>query len=96
MTYIPNMSKDHFTVKNSLLWKDKGINWDRKEQGHIFTSLWLTLMMSPKYLMAGLNRSCMSQQKKMVVAGERLPSVGIYRKGRTNKTEQLTLSPIST
>lgn len=52
--------------------------------GEIFTSLWPTLMMSPKYLMAGLNRSCMSQQKKTVVALERLPNVGICSKGGRN------------
>ena len=38
------------------------------------TSLCPTLRMSSKYLIAGRNLSCISQQKNAVVSGVRLPS----------------------
>lgn len=39
------------------------------------TKRWPTLIISPKYLIAGRNLSCMSQQKNTVLAGVRFPSV---------------------
>lgn len=91
---IIKMPKDRITVKNYYYWKDKEMNLDRQVVTRsIFTSLWPTLMMSPKYLMAGLNRSCMSQQKKMVVAGERLPNVVIWKKEKTNNLPKMLFIP---
>jgi len=57
--------------ENSLQGKKKKI------KNH--TSRWPTLMISPKYLMAGRNRSCISQQKNTVLEGVRLPKVVIWK-----------------
>ena len=50
------------------------------------TSLCPTLMISSKYLIAGRNLSCISQQKNAVVPGVRLPNgVPLGRKTQQKK-----------
>lgn len=50
------------------------------------TSLWPTLMISPKYLIAGLNLSCISQQKNTVLEATRFPSEVIWENKYKNVT----------